>query len=90
MQLKLEERFVFVNVRLTITFSMRTVCVKAEIVCFVIRGKSVSLRIVQYATRNSINENELSVLHSLDSPVVGMIVIYCFHIITYFDELLET
>ena len=40
--------------------------------------------------KNSINENELSVLHSLDSPVVGMIVIYCFHIITYFDELLDS
>ena len=49
---------------------MRTVCVKAEIVCFVIRGKSVSLRIVQYATRNSINENEI-ITKKIDAKLIG-------------------
>jgi hypothetical protein len=56
------------------------VCVEAEFVRFEIRRKSVSLRIVQYTTKSSVNDNELTVLHSLDSPVDGVIVGFCFHI----------
>ncbi len=80
MQLKLNKSIVFVNVRFNITFSLCMVCVEAEFVRFEIRRKSVSLRIVQYTTKSSVNDNELTVLHSLDSPVDGVIVGFCFHI----------